>query len=96
MPSLEELGASAGVGFITSLVTLLFTIFGFNRRLERVEQSKLDKAIHDACSTGMVNEIRQLRQDTANEIRQLRMDTSQDLRNLATRIDRILNNHKDE
>jgi hypothetical protein len=96
MNGLENIGASAGAGFVTSLVTLVFTLFGFNRRLERIEQAKLDKAIHDACSGAIVNEIRQLKNDTSNEIRQLRMDTSQDLRNLANRIDRILNNHKDE
>jgi hypothetical protein len=82
MSSLETLGASAGAGFLTSLVTLVFTLFGFNRRLERIEQVKLDQAICEARNNAVLNEIRQLR-----------MDTSADLRALSSRIDRILNGH---
>ena len=90
----QQIAAGGGAGFMTSLVTLVFTLLGFQRRLERLEREKLNKELHDLCSTGVLHQINEIRRQMMQEIRQLRLDTSADIRALAERVDRMVETRK--
>lgn len=99
MSDFQTLASGAGAGFLTSVMTLLFTILGFHKRLEKIEQEKLSREIHDLCSTGILAQITELKRgmledvrSLGGEIKQLRIDTNRDIRDLAHRIDRLANN----
>jgi hypothetical protein len=103
MSDFQTLASGAGAGFLTSVMTLLFTILGFHKRLEKIEQEKLNREIHELCSTGILAQITELKRSMledvrslGTEIKQLRIDTNRDIRDLAHRIDRLAahNNHQ--
>ncbi|MEJ5360195.1 MAG: hypothetical protein WHT06_16155 [Desulfobacterales bacterium] len=105
MSDLQTLTYGGGAGLLTSVFTMLLTMFGFHKRLERLEQEKVSREIHEMCSTGIIAQLADLRKRTEDadremrdslraEIKQLRLDTSRDLRELARRIDRLVNGHE--
>lgn len=103
MSDLQTLTYGGGAGLLTSVFTMLLTMFGFHKRLERLEQDKVSREIHEMCSTGIIAQLADLRKRTEDadrsllaEIKQLRLDTSRDLRELARRIDRLVNGHERE
>jgi hypothetical protein len=96
MSDFQTLASGAGAGFLTSVMTLLFTILGFHKRLEKIEQEKLNREIHDLCSTGILAQITELKRSMledvrslGGEIKQLRIDTNREIRDLSHRIDRL-------
>lgn len=99
MSDFQTLASGAGAGFLTSVMTLLFTILGFHKRLEKIEQEKLNREIHEICSTGILAQIGEIKRcmqvevrGLTNEIKQLRHDAEQDFRNLTHRIDTLAAN----
>lgn len=103
MSDLQTLASGAGAGFLTSVMTLLFTIFGFHKRLERIETEKLNREIHELCSTGILAQVTELRRCMSDEVRglgaeikQLRVDTNRDIRELAHRIDLLASFRKNQ
>lgn len=108
MSDLQTLTYGGGAGLLTSVFTMLLTMFGFHKRLERLEQEKVSREIHEMCSTGIIAQMADLRKRTEDADRdlltQLRSEikalheryqqTDRAINELTRRIDRVVNGYE--
>lgn len=57
--NLESLGA----GSITGFITTVFTLLGWNKRIQRLEEEKVDKEFCEKSMCGQTDSIKTIKED---------------------------------